>query len=160
MSEPPRPPDVGHVRVTSVGLLLGGGLAGLVLGWLIRPVWERLGRTAPVVTWAQVLALFLVAAIVAVTAWSTWRTLHVHGHRLEPHRAVNRLVMAKACALVGALVAGGYAGYALTWLGMEAELADQRLLRSAIAALASLLACVAALLLERACRVRSGDDDA
>ena len=58
----------------------------------------------------------------------------MHGHRLEPHRAVNRLVMAKACALVGALVAGGYAGYALTWLGMEAELADQRLLRSAIAA--------------------------
>ncbi len=160
MSEPPRPPEVGHVRTTSAGLLLGWGLAGLVLGWLIRPVWERLDRTAPVVTWAQVLALFLVAAIVAVTAWSTWRTLHVHGHRLEPHRAVNRLVMAKACALVGALVAGGYAGYALTWLGMEAELADQRLLRSAIAALASLLACVAALLLERACRVRSEDDDA
>ena len=81
------------------------------------------------------LALFLVAAILAGTAWATWRTLHVHGHRLEPHRAVNRLVLAKACALVGALAAGGYAGYALSWVGMAAELADQRMVRSGIAAL-------------------------
>ena len=99
------------------------------------------------------LALFLVAAILAGTAWATWRTLHVHGHRLEPHRAVNRLVLAKACALVGALAAGGYAGYALSWVGMAAELADQRMVRSGIAALGGLLTCGAALLLERACRV-------
>ena len=106
------------------------------------------------------LALFLVAAILAGTAWATWRTLHVHGHRLEPHRAVNRLVLAKACALVGALAAGGYAGYALSWVGMAAELADQRMVRSGIAALGGLLTCGAALLLERACRVAAPKDDA
>ena len=50
-------------------------------------------------TWAQPLALFLVAAILAGTAWATWRTMHVHRERLEPHQAVNRLVLARACAL-------------------------------------------------------------
>ena len=30
---------------------------------------------------------------------------------------MNRLVLARACALVGALVAAGYVGYAVSWLG-------------------------------------------
>jgi hypothetical protein len=154
-----RPPH-GRVRPTTPGLLVGWGVVGLVGGWLLRPVTAWRDATAPVVTWGQVLALFLVAAILGLTAWSTWRTLHVHGGRLEPHRAVNRLVLAKACALVGAIAAGGYAGYALSWVGLSAELADQRMLRSGVAALAGLLTCAMALLLERACRVRSDDDEA
>jgi hypothetical protein len=159
VSEQPPGDDDARLRPTSAGLLLGWGLAGLVGGWLVRPLWASLDGTAPIVTWLQVLALFLVAAILAVTAWATWRTLHVHGHRLEPHRAVNRLVLAKACALVGALAAGGYAGYALSWVGMAAELADQRMLRSGVAALGGLLTCGAALLLERACRVAAPPED-
>ena len=59
------------------------------------------------------LALFLMAARrSAPSPWRTWREVHVRRERLEPHRAVNRLVLARACALVGALVAGGYLGYA------------------------------------------------
>ena len=160
MSEQPPGDDDARLRPTGVGVLLGWGLAGLVGGWLVRPLWAWADGTAPMITWLQVLALFLVAAILAGTAWATWRTLHVHGHRLEPHRAVNRLVLAKACALVGALAAGGYAGYALSWVGMAAELADQRMVRSDIAALGGLLTCGAALLLERACRVSVPEDDA
>ena len=60
--------------------------------------------------------------------------MQVRRERLEPHRAVNRLVLARACALVGALVAAGYVGYAVTWLGDASELADQRVLRAAVAA--------------------------
>ena len=37
---------------------------------------------------------------------------------------MNRLVLARACALVGALVAGGYLGYALSWVGVDTELGD------------------------------------
>ena len=80
---------------------------------------------------------------------------------LEPHRAVNRLVLAKSCALVGALVAGGYAGYAVSWIGLDAELADAagrtlgRWRRSA-----GLVDRLAAVLLERACRVRKDDPSA
>jgi hypothetical protein len=91
---------------------------------------------------------------VGTTAWQTWRTVHVRRDRLEPHRAVNRLVLGRASALVGALVAGGYAGYAVSWIGSAAELADQRMLRSALAAACGVLMVVAGLFLERACRVR------
>jgi len=132
-------------------------LVGLVIGLLVRPVAERLGSTAPLVTWAQPLALLLVAAILAVTARATWRSVHVHRERLEPHQAVNRLVLARACALVGALAGAGYLGYALSWLGAEADLAPERMLRSGVASLGGALTVVAALLLERACRVRSDE---
>jgi lysylphosphatidylglycerol synthetase-like protein (DUF2156 family) len=133
-------------------------VAGLVLGWALRPVAEQLGAVPPLVTWAQPGALLLVAAILGLSAWTTHRAVQVHHQRLAPHQAVNRLVLARACALVGALVAGAYAGYAVSWLGLEAELAGQRSVRAAVAALAGLAICVTALLLERACRVR--DDDA
>ena len=48
-------------------------------------------------------------------------------------------MLARACALVGALVAGGYLGYALSWVGVSAELADQRVVRSLVAALAGVV---------------------
>ena len=134
-------------------------VVGLVGGWALHPLAERFRDTAPIVTWAQPLALLLVTAILGATAYVTWRTVHVHHQRLDPHQAVNRLVLARACALVGALVAGGYFGYALSWIGVESELGEQRLWRSVIAGLAGVAIVITALLLERACRVRSGDDD-
>ncbi len=84
--------------------------------------------------------------------------MHVRRERLEPRRAVNRLLLARSCAYVGALVAGGYAGYAVSWLGVGAELADQRAWRSLAAAAAGAAITITAVLLERACRVRSDDD--
>ena len=136
------------------------GLVGLVGGWLLHAYADRQMTAAPVVTWAQPLALFLVAAILGATAWATWRTVHVRRRRLAPHQAVNRLVLARACAFVGVLVAGGYLGYALSWLGVAAELAEQRVVRSLIAAVAAACVVVTALLLERACRVRKDEDAA
>jgi hypothetical protein len=55
-------------------------------------------------------------------------------------------------------VAGGYFGYALSWVGVESALAGQRGWRSVITGAAGTLVVVAALLLERACRVRSEDE--
>jgi len=140
-------------------VLTAWAVVGLVGGWLLRTLTVRSGGTPPIVTWAQPLALVLVAAILGATAYLTWRTVHVHHQRLDPHQAVNRLVLARACALVGALVAGGYLGYAVSWIGVGTELADQRVLRSLVAGLAGLAIVGTALLLERACRVRSDDED-
>ncbi len=132
-------------------------IAGLVGGWLLHPLADRAG-TAPVVSWLQPLALLLVAGILAYTAYSTRRVVRHRPDLLLPHQAVNRLVLARACAFVGALVLGGYLGYALSWVGDEAELADERIWRSVAASFAGLLIVITALLLERACRV--GSDDA
>ena len=160
--DPPgdEPGSGGHLRPTSAGVVTGWAVAGLVGGWLLHPVSERLGDTAPVVTWLQPIALLLVAAIVGGVAWSTWRTVQVRREWLEPQQAVNRLLIARSCAVVGALMAGGYLGYAVSWLGVDSALAAQRGWRSVAGAVAGALVVVAALLLERACRVRSEDEHA
>lgn len=155
--EPDRDEEpTGYLAPTPPGVVTAWGVVGLVAGWLVHPVSEAVTGTALVVSWVQPGALLLLAAAVGVTAWQTWRSVHVRRERLEPHRAVNRLVLARASALVGALVAGGYVGYAVSWVGSEAELAGQRMLRSALAALCGLLLVAGGLLLERACRVRKG----
>lgn len=144
----------------SAGAVAVWGIIGLVGGWAAHPLVERWRGTAPVVTWAQPLVLLLIAAIIGGTAWLTWRQLQVQGLRLEAHRAVNRLVLARACTLVGALLAGGYAGYAISWLGYGPDpLAGQRILRSSVAAVTGVGIIVASRLLESACRVRKHEDD-
>ena len=155
--EPPEPE--GRIRTTGAGLLLGLGLVAFVLGWAVRPVSIDLRGAAPTVGWLPVLTLFLVAAILGGVAWATHRALHTHRLRLPAHQAVNRLVLAKACALAGAVVAGGYFGYALSWLGLDSDLAQQRLLRSALAGAAGVLIVAGSLALERACRVKPTDDE-
>src|SRR3954467_13971060 len=90
---------------------------GLVAGWLFHLMTDQGTGLPPQVPWTQALALFLVAAILLGTALSTRRTIAQHPARLSPHQAVNRLVLARACAYVGALVAGFYLGYPGGWCG-------------------------------------------
>jgi len=151
-------PEQGSIRPTGAAVPVGFGCLGLIGGWALRPLSLEFGWTTPEVTWMQVLVLAFVGGVIAITAWVTWRELQVHGQWLEPHRAVNRLLMAKSCVVVGALLAGGYAGYTVSWLGIDAELADQRIIRGLCATLAGLVITGVAIWLERACRVR-GDDD-
>lgn len=149
----------GNVRTTHAGAVAGFALTGLVLGWLLRPVSVRLSGTAPLVGWLPVLALVCVAVIIGFVAFSTHRSLHRRRERIEAHRAVNRLVLAKSCALAGALVGGGYFGYALSFLGMtDSALALQRVLHSLAAGVACVLLVTGSLLLERACRVPDDDE--
>jgi hypothetical protein len=133
---------------------------GLIAGWLFHRVTDTATSLPPQVPWAQPLALFLVAAILLGTAWSTRRTISQHPGRLSPHQAVNRLVLARACAYVGALAAGVYLGYAISWIGdSSSDMAGQRALRAALAGVAGLVIVVGGLLLERACRVPPKDDE-
>lgn len=153
--EPPR--REGRLRTTTPGSVAGFAVVGLVLGWLTRPVSVRLIGYAPTVGWWPVLVLLFVAVLVGWTAWATW-ALRRRRERLDPHHAVNRLVLAKACVLAGALFAGGYIGYAISWVGLtDAVLARQRIGHSLAAGAAGVLLVVGSLLLERACRVRTDE---
>lgn len=151
-SEEPR----GTLRPTSAAALTACAVTGLAIGWASHPLLDRLTGRPPLVSWPQALALVLVAAIMGFLAWHTWQTVQVRGERLDPQQAVNRLVLARACALGGTLVGAGYLGYAVSWLGDASAQADQWILRSGVAALAGAAVMIASLVLERACRAGGG----
>jgi hypothetical protein len=155
-------PAPGSVRPTPVALLAGAVVVGAVPGWF-GGIWlERAEGAVPTVPWTSVGVLAFAAAALAATAWSTWRTIHKQRRWIEPRQAVNRLLLAKASALAGALMAGAYVGFGALFLDdLSAPLPQERVVRSALVAGAAVLVVVAALLLERACRVpkQPGDDD-
>ena len=163
--EPPEeqhgePPEPGRLRPMSGAALSIWAVIGLVVGWGYHAVADRGTGVPPQVPWLQALVLFLVAAILGGTAWVTRRTISQHPGRLSPHQAVNRLVLARACAYVGALAAGVYIGYAVSWLGVDSsDIAGQRAFRSACAGVSGILVVVGGVLLERACRVPPKDDE-
>lgn len=156
--EPPEPEPGGRLQPVSAAALAGWTVVGLLVGWVARPLSERWWGAAPVVTWLPSLALLFVAAVLAATARSTRHALLGKRERPDAQRMVNRFVLARACALVGALVAGFYAGFALTWIGSGSELGTQRIVRSGAAALGAAAMTTAAVFLERACRVKSDGD--
>ena len=147
----------GTVAPTATGALVGFGIAGLVLGWAVRPFALRFGYAEPRISLVSVALLVFAAVGIGATAYLTRRAVRGHRHDLPHHHAVNRLVLGKAAALAGILIAGGYAGYAIAQLGVSGAMADSRLWRSGVAALAAGGVTVAALLLELACRVPPRD---
>ena len=108
----------------------------------------------PEVPWTAPIGLILAAALVGALAYLTHQRIQVRRERIEPSRAVAFLVLGKASALAGALVAGGYFGFALMFLGrLDADAPRERVIRSAVAIVAGIALCIAGLLLERACKV-------
>ncbi len=164
---PPEPPEEppktqGALRPISPQSLVGWGLAGLVAGWLFHWYADAELTTVPTVSWRQPVALFLVAAILVLTARATSRAVREVGQRLTAQQAVNRLVLARACAYVGALMTGGHLGYAIrsvaSWVGVSAEMVQEAAVRSSFAVVGGACVTVGALVLERACRVRNDQD--
>lgn len=152
----PEPPH-GSLRPTSGRALALSAVLGLVLGWSLHLIGQRVTGNAPTVSWAQPLTLVLVAGILSFLAWHTWRTVQVQGRRLEPQHALNRLVLARACAVAGALVAAAYVGFAVSWVGDASHLADRWITRSLVAAGAAAAVLAASLVLESACRTPGED---
>ena len=155
MSEPR-----GRVGTTRPATLAAAAFAGAVLGWYTVPVLERLGGVVPSVPWTAVVVLGLLAVLLFVAAYTTYRTIHRRRELMDPRRAVNLLVLAKASAIVGAFVAAAYLGFGAHWLDdLDVALPRERVIRSGLAAAAAVLVCAGGLLLERACRVPREPDD-
>ena len=135
---------------------------GALGGWLLVVTTNAFDLTAPEVPWTAPLGLVVVTALIGALAYSTHQRIQVRRERMEPSRAVAFLVLGKASALAGALVAGGYLSYALLFLArLDAAAPRDRVIRSAVALLAGAALCGMGLLLERACRVprEDGEDD-
>ena len=154
------PEPVGTIRTTSATTLAVAGALGFVAGAAVRPLVDRAGGIPPTVPWSAVVTLLFLAAVLGALAWGTYRTLHVQQEPVEPSRGVALLVLAKASAVAGALVAGAYLGFGLSFVdSWEVALPRQRVVRSAVAMLSAVAVVVAALLLERACRVPIDPED-
>lgn len=151
--QPPGDDEEARLAPLPPKILVGWALAGLVLGWLMPYAISAVGGDPPRVAWLQAAVLYFVAALLLSVARATRVALDTPGRRPESHQLVNRLVLARACGLVGALVTGGYVGYAVSWWGVSTRVLGGPIMNSLIAALGGLLMAVAAGILERACRV-------
>jgi hypothetical protein len=153
-------PSGGSIKITPPRALAVAALFGALAGWLVVAATNSFDLTAPQVPWTAPVGVFLIAALVGVIAYSTHQRIHVRRQRIEPQRAVAFLVLGKASALAGALVAGGYLTYALMFITrLDAVAPRDRVIKSAVTAVAGVVLAIAGLLLERACRVPKTDDD-
>ena len=156
----PSPPSGGSIELTPIRALVVAALFGGLAGWLLVVIGNAFDLTPPEVPWSAPIALVVVAALVGGLAYTTHQRIQVRHERMEPSRAVGLLVLGKASALAGAVVAGGYFAYALMFLArLDAAAPRDRVIRSVVAVVAGLALCGVGLLLERACRVPGGDSD-
>ncbi len=142
-------------RALAVAAMFGG-----LAGWLFVITLDALDIVPPTVPWTAPIGLVLIAALVGLLAYSTRQRIQVRRERVEPQRAVAFLVLGKASALAGALVAGGYLGFAVNFVSrLDAIGPRERVVRSAVAMVAGIGLCGVGLLLERACKVPGADDE-
>ena len=153
-------PSGNRVTSTPPRALVVAALFGGLAGWLLAVTTSAMDVVPPSIPWSAPVGLFVVGALVGALAWSTHQQIQVRRGRMEPQRAVAFLVLGKASALGGALVAGGYLGYALSFVGrFEADGPRERVIRSLVAMVGGLALGTAGLLLERACRVPYDEDE-
>ncbi|WP_110241034.1 DUF3180 domain-containing protein [Nocardioides gilvus] len=145
-----------HLTPLGAGPLVTGVAVGFVFGWLFRGAADGLGLAGPV-SWIQAAGLWFLAVLLGGVAVVTARAVRRRDVTLDAQRMVNRLVLARAAALSGALLAGGYAGYALTWLDSHPDLVLARVGVGLVAAAGGVAVLVTGKWLERACRVPKDD---
>jgi H+/Cl- antiporter ClcA len=153
-------PSSGSVSLTPFRALVVAAIFGGLAGWLLVVTANAFDLIPPEVPWTAPIGLILVSALVGALAYATHQRIQVRHERMDPQRAVAFLVLGKASALAGALVAGGYFGFALMFLTrLDAAAPRDRVIRSAVAIVAGIVLCIMGLLLERACKVPSEPDE-
>jgi Protein of unknown function (DUF3180) len=162
------------LRPTDPATLVVAGLAAAAVAWLLI---SNFYQDLPPMIWPPVIIIAGLAAFEAVVARQLWVRIHQRDGTLarqpgraapdparepvEPLAVARYAVLAKASSVAGAIFTGFYAGF-VPWLLIESgRVSDAGAdLPPAVGGLvASLLFMVAALWLERACRVPERDDE-
>jgi hypothetical protein len=144
-------------RVSSAVLL---AVVVAALGWLGLDRWTRGGGTYVPLPWTAVagtaaLAVAVVAAGLPVRRWVTGR----RDRPLDPLVAARTVVLAKAAAYGGALLAGWYAAQALVIVPDLVGVRRTRFLLAVAATVAAAGVAAAGFVVQRWCRVPPEDDD-
>ncbi|UNO40618.1 DUF3180 domain-containing protein [Streptomyces sp. MST-110588] len=151
-----------HVKVL-VGLFLVAG----VLAWAGARLWDSLG-TLPGVPLAAPVVLALIAAVLAATALSLRSRLRAQRERrpgakgVDPLVAARAVVFGQASALVASLVAGLYGGVGvfLVTTGLDVQARRDQAIYAGFSVLAGAAVVLAAIFLERVCKLPEDDDEA
>ncbi len=151
---------MGPTRIRS---LVVAGVVGLVVGYLLARVLDGFTSTGLPQLSAVSPTLFVVLAgglLVAARAVGGWVKERRYDQRLDALMVARLLALAKAAAVFGAFALGGYAGFGLVALeATESSAGQRRILIVAATCLGALATTVAALRLEKACRVPPIDGD-
>ena len=150
----------GTIGPTRVNTLLATFVVGGLLGFALVPIAISVSGTAPRIEWTSVGVLMVMAGMLAILAFNTHRAVHKERRRIVPRRAVNLLLLAKAGALVGAFVAGGYLGFILHFIDdLDVPLPRERVIRGFAAAVTGGALVISGIFLERACRIPKDSAD-
>jgi hypothetical protein len=155
---PPRP----TLRPTNPATLVVAALVAGALAWF---AFGRYWRDIPDLNAATGLALAGLAVVELFTARSTWARIQRRPRSgpLNPLLVARFVVLAKASSLGAAIFAGAYGGVAVWAISERNELrvASGNVVPAVVGVIGALVLVVAALLLERACRVplRPPDED-
>ncbi|NHN55363.1 DUF3180 domain-containing protein [Calidifontibacter sp. DB0510] len=143
-----------------------GGLIAFVLSFGGLRLWTSWGHPMPDVSWFAVAVLVLMAAVMLAGGWQIRAYRRHESVRIpSPQLARRTLVAGQACAWVGAIMAGWYAGHAaVDARHLDSDHARSMLLVSGVAALAAIALSVVGLLTQHWCRIdedgQDEDDDA
>lgn len=147
------------MQQTSLRIVVGLAALGVALGWTLLGLLRTTMTVVPSLSWPVAGGFGVLAVALFGSAWYVYDRVHRKGYGVNALLAFRLLLLAKASSPVGAVAAGGYAGWGLrriTLLGDE--LANDQVIISLVSAGAGVVVVVAALLLERACKVPEDDD--
>jgi len=153
------------VRELRIRVLVGVFVVAGILSWAGARLWNSIG-TLPSVPLAAPIVLALIAVVLLATALSLRGRFKAQRERrpeakgVDPLMAARAVVFGQASALVAALVAGMYGGtgvFLLELLDIPAR-RDQAIY-AGFSVVAGIAVIVAAIFLERVCRLPEDDED-
>jgi hypothetical protein len=156
MTQNPEP----RVRPTSIATLVLVVVVAAAAGWAL---FSQFYGVLPPVSLLPALTLVVLAVVEGITAVSTRSRVERRSgtQPVNPLTVARYVLVAKASSVAGALFMGGYLGI-LAWVwthrGRLAAASDD-VLPAALGAGAALLLLLAALWLERSCRIPRNPDD-
>jgi hypothetical protein len=159
MNQPQRTSEP-RLRPTDPWTLIVVGLAAVALGWVLV---SHYYGDIPQIPWLPAFTVFAIAIGEAVLARTTKARIDRRpgAARVEPLAVARYAVLAKASSLAGSIFAGFYVGLLVWLLAQRGRLtaASSDIAPTAAGVVAALALVVAALWLERACRVPKRPED-
>ncbi len=146
-----------HTRASTLILF---AVIGLVGGWFLDAGLAASGQPTVMPSYALPVVLVAIGVIVVIAAVPVRRAVRARRHgNVNPFYATRVVVLAKACALTGALLAGAGLGLVAYILGRGVVAGVGSVLMAAAMAVGSVLLLVAGLIAERMCTIPPDDDE-